>query len=403
MSIWSATRIVGVFIAALVLCTATSADVLQPAPSIVGPQSTIRCPAGAVYISPGVSIQDGIDRFPGSTTFCLRAGTHFLRNSITPKTGNVFVGEYGAILDGTGWSTSDDTQAAFRAHNQDIDYVTIRNLVIRNMPQRGIHAFYQLSDHWTIEYNEIGPSGNVGIVFPGDSVIRNNSIHHNTFSGYIAQHAYNTTLEGNEIAYNGAEQRIIQSANVTFRNNFVHHNAGTGIYYDTNNTGALIEGNRVEDNGWIGIFYEISSDGIIRNNTIRRNAEAGVFLSVSKNVQVYNNTLDNNFRGITYYLNCPSVGGPTNFDLTNNTAHDNTITVGTQSGAFASVFSYSSDCTSTQAAPYLNGSKNLTFSYNTYHVPSPTTVRYWNWGYGQLKYWNEWQAIPQDATSTISQ
>ena len=49
----------------------------------------------------------------------------------------------GAILDGTGWSTTDDTQAAFRVYddpndpndpNGPIDYVTIRNLVIRNMP-----------------------------------------------------------------------------------------------------------------------------------------------------------------------------------------------------------------------------------------------------------------------------
>ena len=80
---------------------------------------------------------------------------HSLTSSITPKRGDTFVGEYGAILDGTGWTTSDDTQAAFRAHNQDIDYVTIRNLVIRNMPQRGIHTYYWMSDHWTIEYNEI--------------------------------------------------------------------------------------------------------------------------------------------------------------------------------------------------------------------------------------------------------
>ena len=40
--------------------------------------------------------------YPGATTFCLRAGVHDLTSSITPKTGNTFVGEYGAILDGTG-------------------------------------------------------------------------------------------------------------------------------------------------------------------------------------------------------------------------------------------------------------------------------------------------------------
>ena len=88
-----------------------------------------------------------------------------------------------------------------------------------------------------------------------------------------------------------------ESANVTFRNNFVHHNVGDGIWYDSDNTGALIEGNRVEDNGRNGIFYEISSDGIIRNNTVRRSGETGVFISTSKNVQMYNNTLEAQFPG----------------------------------------------------------------------------------------------------------
>ena len=110
---------------------------------------------GAIEIRPATSIQSIVNMHPGQTTFCLRAGVHQLTSSIRPKTGNIFVGEFGAILDGTGWTTADDTQAAFRAHNEDIDYVTIRNLVIRNMPQRGIQAFYRMSDYWTIEYNEI--------------------------------------------------------------------------------------------------------------------------------------------------------------------------------------------------------------------------------------------------------
>jgi len=69
---------------------------------------------------------------------------HAVTGAITPKTGDTFVGEYGAVLDGTRWTTSDLTQAAFRSHNQDIDDVTIRNLVIQHMPQRGIHAFRPL-------------------------------------------------------------------------------------------------------------------------------------------------------------------------------------------------------------------------------------------------------------------
>jgi len=354
-----------------------------------------------VDIWPGQYIQGIVNLYSGTTTFCLRAGVHYLTSAITPKTSDVFVGEYGAILDGSNWSTTDSTQAAFRAHNQDIDYVTIRNLVIRKMPQRGIHAYYYMADHWTIEYNEIASGGDVGIVLSPSSVIRNNYIHHNTLGGYAGQQAHNTTLESNEIAYNGGDQKVGASTNVTFRNNFVHHNTDAGIWFDSDNTGTLIEGNRVEDNSWMGIFYEISHDAIIRNNTIRRNGEAGIMLSVSNNVQIYNNTLEYNFRGITYFLNCGSVGGPTNFDLTNNTAHDNVITVGTQqSGAYTSVLSYISSCTSTQVAPYLNGSKNLTFSHNTYHVP--TNGWYWVWG-PAAKSWNEWQALGQDVTGTMGQ
>ena len=381
----------------------SSAAAPQPPPapaSGYGPQSSIACPAGAVDIWPGVSIQTMVDSHGGSTTFCIRAGVHYLRSSITPKTGDTFVGEYGAVLEGSGWSTSDDTQAAFRGHNQDIDYVTIRNLVIRNMPQRGIHAFYYMSNNWTIEFTEIASSRNVGIVFPANSIIRNNYIHHNTYSGYMGPYAHNSVLEGNEIAYNGWEQKVTESANVTFRNNFVHHNVGAGIWFDSDNTGTLVEGNRVEDNGHVGIWYEISGDAVIRNNAVRRNADTGVFISTSKGVQVYNNTIEDNFRGITFFVNCPSVGGgQMGFDLVNNSASDNTIAVGTRSGALASLFSWAS-CTSTQAAAYLNGSKNLTFYRNRYYVPS-TNAQYWYWG--NFKYWWEWQAIPQDAGGGVNQ
>ena len=157
--------------------------VAPPSPGS-GTQPGITCAAGSISISPGASIQAAVNLNPGNSTFCLRAGTHTLRAAITPKTGDTFVGEYGAILDGTGWSTTDPNQGAFRAHNQDIDYVTIRNLVIRNMPQKGIHAFYWMSDYWTIEYTEIAFNKD-GLQFPNHSVIRNNYIHHNVGSNPV--------------------------------------------------------------------------------------------------------------------------------------------------------------------------------------------------------------------------
>src|SRR5688500_19877237 len=104
-----------------------------------------------------------------------------------------------------------------------------------------------------IEYNE-GTANDSCVVFPSDSVVRNNYIHHNASGAYRGDAAHNSLLDGNEIAYNGWEQKIAESRNLTFRNNFVHHNTCAGIWYDNNNTGTLDEGNRVDDNGHVGIW-----------------------------------------------------------------------------------------------------------------------------------------------------
>jgi parallel beta-helix repeat protein len=377
---------------------ASTTTATSPPPSAVGPQTSITCPAGALNVWPGEDIQGLVNLFPGTTTFCLNPGVYTLRSAITPKSGNTFVGRYGAILDGAGWTTDDPAQGAFRAHNEDIDDVTIRNLVIRKMPKRGIHAYYWMSDRWTIEYNEIA-FNQTGVSVPNNSVVRNNYIHDNAAGGYSGFKSSNVVFEGNEIAYNGS-QKVLGATNITFRNNFVHHNLDDGIWYDGDSTIGLVEGNIVEDNGREGIFAEITSRVVIRNNTVRRNAYSGIFISTSKDMEVSNNTLEDNFRGIQLFLNCAAVGGGRiGWDLANTTVRDNVINVGTASGSFANGLSHVSSCTATQVAPYLSGLKGLTFVNNRYSVPSMTT-KYWLWGFGALHVWNEWQALGNDAAGT---
>ena len=122
-------------------------------------------------------------------------------------------------------------------------------------------------------------------------------------------------------------------------------------------------------------------------------------ISMSQNAQIYNNTLEGNFGGIEYFLNCDVLSGGD--DVKNNSAHDNTIVLGTQSYTYASGLSYTSSCTSTQLAPYLNGSKNLTFSRDTYRVPSLSWDQYFLWG--GWKGWAAWQALGQDAGGSLTQ
>lgn len=385
-----------------------------PGSPLYGPQASIVCPASAMYIAPGASIQTATSSAPAGTTFCIGAGVHAIRASITPKTGNTYIGEYGAILDGTSWLTTDSTAGAFRAHNQDIDYVTIRNLVIRKMPQRGIQAYYWMADHWTVEYTELAYN-KYGIEFGIDFVIRHNAIHHNMGpcaasqtcasvpaaergGGYAASQAHRTLFESNEIAYNGMEQKVLHSDGVVFRNNFVHHNLGDGIWYDTNYTAnALIEGNVVEDNGRAGIDIEATNGAIVRHNSIRRNRDDGVFIFRSQRVETYGNTIEGNLGGVEYFILCePMLPGE---DLANNSTHDNVISVGTGfSGPWVTGFSYPATCPDAEIAPYRDGQKGLTFSNNTYVVPSATGT-YWLWG--GWRSWSQWQGLGQDLTGRI--
>jgi hypothetical protein len=397
--------------------TVTDDSSPPPPPTGVGPQSTIQCPATNVYIFTNqtvAQIQSLVDGNPGATTFCFQTGTHFMNGSITPKTGNTFIGEFGAILDGTGWTTTDDSQAAFRVYDDPndpndptspIDNVTIKNLVIRKMPQYGIHGSHTRSaNNWTIANNEVA-SNKFGVMFTSNSHILNNYIHHNVGDptsptpglrggAYVGQYAHNTILDNNEIAYNGPEQKVGLSLNVTFSHNFVHHNLRDGIWFDLNNNdrtaplAATIQNNRIEDNRGNGVVFEISIGADIANNTFLRNGEDAVLITVSQNANIHNNVLDGNFGGIEYFLNCGSFSE--GFDLQNNAAYDNTVTVTqavSDSFGYANGFSHLSQCTSTQLAPYVNGQKNLTFNRNTYHVPSLSYTRYFLWDG-----WKDWTA-----------
>jgi parallel beta-helix repeat protein len=118
-----------------------------------------------------------------------------------------------------------------------------------------------------------------------------------------------------------------------------------GLWSDISSYNTLYENNRVEDNAYAGIFYEISYRAVIRNNTVLRNgfsqAEpawvlgAGIMLANSSDVEIYGNTVTGNRQGITAYHqlrgvtpyedSLPKPYGPWN--TRNNFIHDNVISM----------------------------------------------------------------------------
>lgn len=374
----------------------------------VGPQPSITCPAGATRLKPGMNLPAAVSAAT-ARSFCFEAGVHALAGAIVPKSGDTFIGEYGAILDGSGWQTSDPLAAAFLAHNQDIDDVTIRNVVIRNMPQRGIQAFKDFSDRWTVENVEIGPTKGTAINLPNDSALRFSYVHDNAIGGYAAYQSNRVLFEGNEFTRNGNESKIAANVGTVFRNNFVHHNVN-GLWADGDNIDTLYEGNRIEDNSGNGIQHEVSGRAVIRNNRISRNGDSAGFISTSRDVDVYGNVVTDNARAFNLFVSCAALAekyaGIMARDLSGNSVHDNTITVPSKPDSFANLLNAASDCTPEQAAAigfnpaaYTNGSKGNVFDRNRYQVPSLSGL----WFFWQgLKSWPDWQAASKEASGSVS-
>lgn len=144
-----------------------------------------------------------------------------------------------------------------------------------------------VQNNTTISNCIINYNGNSGINSPG---------------GYL--HITDCTLNGNNYrnlfshAHCGGMKLITEPTSVTdafgiVENCEVGWNNGPGIWFDgchTTNT-KTIRNNYVHNNAGNGIFFEISNQGRIYNNMLISNLVSAVYLSASDNTQVLNNTI----------------------------------------------------------------------------------------------------------------
>ena len=150
-----------------------------PLPLTYGPSATITCPVGAYDLWPGSNIPYLISFQPAGTTYCLRTGVHAITGAITPKRGDTFVGEFGAILDGSGWRTSDDT--AGRVPGAQPGHRLRDDPESRHPQHAPAWDSCLLLDGRSLDDRTQRDCQRryTGLVFPADSIIRNNYIHHN--------------------------------------------------------------------------------------------------------------------------------------------------------------------------------------------------------------------------------
>ncbi|MFH8453244.1 right-handed parallel beta-helix repeat-containing protein [Streptomyces fungicidicus] len=303
-------------------------------------------PAGAVTVDPSVTgdLAAKTRNSPPHTTFWLRPGTHRLAADryaqVVPKTGNVYLGAPGAVLDGR-----KTNQYAFGGTARD---VTLRHLTVQRFvaPHDEGVVNHDSADGWVIEHTTIQHNSGAGLMAGARQRVRANCLREN---GQYGMNAYKAggplrdlVVEGNEITGNNTDDwerkrpgcgctggvKFWSVDGADIRGNWVHDNRGAGLWADTNNNDFRIEENLLEANDGAALIYETSYNAVVRGNTIRRNnwvegrksADRGdsfpfatVYVSESggepripartDRIEIHRNVLEDNWSGITLWEN----------------------------------------------------------------------------------------------------
>ncbi|AYL39191.1 right-handed parallel beta-helix repeat-containing protein [Streptomyces fungicidicus] len=303
-------------------------------------------PAGAVTVDPSVTgdVAAKTRNSPPHTTFWLRPGTHRLAADryaqVVPKTGNVYLGAPGAVLDGR-----KTNQYAFGGTARD---VTLRHLTVQGFvaPHDEGVVNHDSADGWVIEHSTIQNNSGAGLMAGARQRVRANCLRAN---GQYGMNAYKAggplrdlVVEGNEITGNNTDDwerkrpgcgctggvKFWSVDGADIRGNWVHDNRGAGLWADTNNNDFRIEENVLEANDGAALIYETSYNAVVRENTIRRNnwvegrksADRGdsfpfatVYVSESggepripartDRIEIHRNVLEDNWSGITLWEN----------------------------------------------------------------------------------------------------
>jgi parallel beta-helix repeat protein len=388
----------------------SNGDALPSAPSNVRVPPYSAEDSSWVSIYPGTTIQDVVNRSPGATTFYLRAGAH-TQQQVVPKSGNTFVGENGAVMDG-----QNITAYAFYSNNLGQTNVTIRGLEIKNytVPDSYFGAITGNNvTNWVVTENVVHDNRQAGIragTGAGWQVLRNTTYANGTdgIHGYQCDGALiqDNEVYGNNPANNstGGESgmKILGAKNLTIRGNNVHDNNGIGIWSDTNYPTVLIENNTVSANSKAGIWHEVSYDAIIRNNIVTGNGSpsvpltgwidsAGIQVSNSPNVEIYGNTVQDNANGICImqgngYVTTGPYGA---YGVRNLYVHDNVVRMAVGRTGLAQNVEDKSHFTS----------KNNRFVNNIYDL-GPNSI-YFTWDDKNLTE-SQWQAYGLDVTGTFT-
>lgn len=290
-----------------------------------------------MFVSTSADLRTLVRGNPNGTTFLLASGIHRNKVRVVPKTGQKFVGQDGAILDGGGTGST--------LFSGGGDNVEIRNLEIRNynpgpfnspISARNVQTYRtdaNLNDgsNWIVADNEIHNNNGAGINAGNGMRIVRNIIRDNDqigISGLGSElnpifdlEILDNQITGNSslnpsfaFAFHEGGIKLTFAERIDVRRNNISNNSGAGMYCDLFCDEVDIIGNTFDNNfGRLnagGVFYELGTNANISNNTIRGVGNfrleptplwGGVTIAESQNVLVEKNLIEmNGAQGIMF-------------------------------------------------------------------------------------------------------
>jgi parallel beta-helix repeat protein len=341
----------------LVFCAVLSCSAFAAQASVAQGVVNAPCPAGAIAVMPGSSIQAAVDRAGPNASFCLKKGVHRIQ-VVRPLDGQSFYGEGGTILNGsrplTEFSREDDYWVATgqTQHGQKhgeclktapacdypeavfIDDKPLTQVLSKGEVTPGSFYFDYAGDRIYLGDDPTGHKieATVG-AFAFESLASNVLIKNLIIEKYAnpaqkgAVHSLGAagwTVENSELRLNSGAGVVIGNGAKVLASS-LHHNGQTGIAGEGNDV--VIENNSISANNIYGFDYKweaggvklASSDGVVmrgnhvfdnvgpglwcdigcrnvtyEDNVVERNHDAGIFHEISFGAVIRNNTAGNN-------------------------------------------------------------------------------------------------------------
>ena len=294
--------------------------------------------------------------------------------------------------------------------------VTVNGFIVEkaaNPAQTGAIHTSNPNAGWTISHNVVRFNHGDGIATES-STVSHNFVHHQGQQG-VSSVDYDggtgAVWEANEVSFNNTAgydpgweaggSKWGFTVNTTVRGNYFHDNYGPGIWFDSGNTGTLIDGNVSVRNQLKGIFIEVNADARVVNNQVLDNTTgtsgfyngAQIIVSATPNVEVSGNRVRGG-NGIGAVQQDRSgdlaCGGPCL--VKNLTVHDNSVSITAADGSASGAVTDTGDSS-------VFTSRNNRWNGNAYHLPY-LTGRWFDWANRALTI-PEWQGYGMETAGTL--